>query len=123
MEYNKKLEEIEKIMLSIEDEENNDIDKQMELYEKGKKKCIFLEKKINLQKNKIENIDKDIEVKDENRNKDIKEILTEIEEIYKKINSEDLPADKIEEFLKKSLILKKQSEKFNRIKDLEIKYI
>ena len=121
MEYNKKLEEIDKIMLSIE--ENTDIDKQMELYEKGKKKCFSLEKKINLQKNKLDNIEQEIEIKDNIDNKDIKQILIEIEEIYHQINSEDLPCDKIEDFLKKSLILKKQSEKFNKIKDIEIKYI
>ena len=75
MEYNKKLEEIEKIMTSIE--ENNDIDKQMELYEKGKKKCVVLEKKINLQKSKIDDIQKDINVSEEiedNDSKDIKQI-------------------------------------------------
>ena len=44
MEYNKKLEEIEKIMASIE--ENNDLDKQMELYEKVKKNVLFLRKKL-----------------------------------------------------------------------------
>ena len=36
MEYKKKLEEIDKIMNLIEN--NKDLDKQMELYEKGKKK-------------------------------------------------------------------------------------
>ena len=54
MEYNKKLKEIEKIMELIEN--NKDLDKQMELYETGKKKCASLEKKINLQKQKIEKI-------------------------------------------------------------------
>ena len=128
MEYNKKLEEIEKIMASIE--ENNDLDKQMELYEKGKKKCVILEKKINLQRSKIDNIQKDIDLSEEiedndnnNDSKDIKQILLEIEEIYKKINSENLPAEKIEEFLKKSAMLKKQSQKFSKNKELNIKYM
>ena len=124
MEYNKKLEEIEKIMNSIED--NNDLDNQMELYEKGKKKCESLEKKISLQRKKIENLENLTEEEiqmDNNEENDIKKILEEIENIYQQINSENLPAEKLEEFIKKSLILKKKSQNFNKIKDLNIKHI
>ena len=126
MEYTKKLKEIEKIMDLIEN--NKDLDKQMELYEMGKKKCASLEKKIKLQKQKIEKINNDINSDDNTVNideddKDINRILKEIEEIYVKINNEELPIEDIENFYKKSLLLKKKSQKFKNIQNLDIKYI
>ena len=126
MEYKKKLQEIEKIMESIEN--NKDLDKQMELYEKGKKKCASLEKKINLQKEKIEKMDHEIddhngEEDNSDNDENINQILQKIEDIYKKINNEELPIEDIEKFYKQSLILKKKSQKYRNIKDLEIKYL
>lgn len=123
MEYKKKLQEIEKIMESIEN--NKDLDKQMELYEKGKKKCASLEKKINLQKEKIDKMDQNFDDHNdkEDNSENINKILEEIEEIYKKINNEELPIEDIEKFYKQSLILKKKSQKYKKNKDLDIKYI
>merc|ERR1711871_1569269 len=118
MEYKKKLQEIERIMESIEN--NKDLDKQMELYEKGKKKCASLEKKINLQKEKIDKLDQDLDdyndkEDDNDNNENINQILQKIEDIYKKINNEELPIEDIEKFYKQSLILKKKSQKYKNM--------
>ena len=125
MEYKKKFRELDNIMDLIE--KNNDIDKQLELYEKGKKKCNSLEKNINIQKNNIEKLEDDfikgnIDFQEEGT-EDIKKILNELEEIYKKINSDEIPVDELEKFYKQSLILKKKSQEFCKKKDLKIEYL
>ena len=126
MDYQKYLKEIDSIMNSIE--KNNDIDKQIELYEKGKKKCDVLEKKINDKKETIQKLGCNftenkinlLECDKDNKNKDIKSILKELEVIYNKLNSEEMSIDDIEEFYKQSLILKKKSEDFCKQKNLKI---
>ena len=125
MEYKKKFRELDNIMDLIE--KNNDIDKQLELYEKGKKKCNSLEKNINIQKNNMEKLEDDfikgnIDFQEE-ETEDIKKILNELEEIYKKINSDEIPVDELEKFYKQSLILKKKSQEFCKKKDLKIEYL
>ena len=126
MDYQKYLKEIDSIMNSIE--KNNDIDKQIELYEKGKKKCDVLEKKINDQKETIQKLGCNftenkinlLECDKDNKNKDIKSILKELEVIYNKLNSEEMSIDDIEKFYKQSLILKKKSQDFCKQKNLKI---
>ena len=118
MDYQKYLKEIDSIMNSIE--KNNDIDKQIELYEKGKQKCDVLEKKINDQKETIQKLGCNftenkinlLECDKDNKNKDIKSILKELEVIYNKLNSEEMSIDDIEKFYKQSLILKKNPKIF-----------
>ena len=51
---------------------------------------------------------------------DIKDILNELEDIYNKINSEEMTIDDIEKFYKQSLILKKKSQDFCKQKNLKI---
>lgn len=126
MDHQKYLKEIDSIMNSIE--KNNDIDKQIELYEKGKKKCDVLEKKINDKKETIKNLGCNFiedkinlsEYDKDNKSKDIKDILNELEDIYNKINSEEMTIDDIEKFYKQSLILKKKSQDFCKQKNLKI---
>ena len=126
MDHQKYLKEIDSIMNSIE--KNNDIDKQIELYEKGKKKCDVLEKKINDKKETIKNLGCNFiedkinlsEYDKDNKSKDIKDILNELEDIYNKINSEEMTIDDIENFYKQSLILKKKSQDFCKQKNLKI---
>ena len=59
----------------------------------------------------------------EEETEDIKKILNELEEIYKKINSDEIPVDELEKFYKQSLILKKKSQEFCKKKDLKIEYL
>lgn len=119
--FNKKLKEIEIIMKSISD--NNDLDKKIELYEEGKKKCDILENIFNEKKDIINNINisnQNFKIKND---KNIFNLFNKIKELETNFDNENITFDKLEDYYKKAFIIKEQSQQYSKDKNLHINMI